>query len=213
MKIISAIVATLLAALLFSVAPASAQQTIKDLSEVLPKKKNETICYARTYDAAHLKAHPKQKITSVVLSIKFDGLPKEEKLDPYSFSIAAKIRGRSKTLTGYGNCHPLAPVSEDYFKSMKPEDEKIVRAVMAERMAVVKTKGLALECYVECDGGSVMVEPAPKGNALHMHLDRLRMTDSCDAEENSVEIDKGTDDRTFRLDKASAAVCKALDDK
>ena len=208
MKLISAITAALLFSLLM---PAAAQQTIKDLSEVLPKKKNETICYARSYDAAHLKAHPQQKITSVVLSIKFDGLPKEEKLDPYSFGLAVKVRGRAKPLEGFGNCHPLAPLSEDYFKGMKPEEEKAARAVMAERLAVVKTKGLALECYIECDGGSMMIEPAPKGNALHMHLDRLRMNESCDTGESAVDIQRGADDRTFRLDKASAAVCKSLD--
>src|SRR5262245_10840682 len=114
------LIATIAAALLLGVPSAYAQQTINDLSEVLPKKKNESICYARTYDAAHLKAHPKQKITSVVLSIKFDGLPKEEKLDPYSFGIAVKMRGRTKTLGGYGNCHPLEPVSDDYYKNLKP---------------------------------------------------------------------------------------------
>lgn len=36
-----------------------------ELANILPPEVGRRVCYARSYDAEHLKAHPKQKVTEI----------------------------------------------------------------------------------------------------------------------------------------------------
>lgn len=69
-------------------------------------------------------------------------------------------------------------------------------------------KGSGLECLVECDGGGINVSPRP-GHVM-MSLERIRMSacgNASEDDENAKEISGGKDDRVFRVDRVSAAMC------
>lgn len=72
-------------------------------------------CYARTYDDAHMKAHPKQKVTGIALAYvpekTFQDVPEPQKMwDQYAdypaFSgiLAVTVKGREGFLLGGAYC-------------------------------------------------------------------------------------------------------------
>jgi hypothetical protein len=59
-----------------------------------------TDCYARTYDTAHLVAHPDQQVTEMAIGpwgARFDG-------DRFLLLVNVRVRGESDVLSGLGYC-------------------------------------------------------------------------------------------------------------
>jgi hypothetical protein len=180
-----------LAALPAAVLPAGAQPVPPgqegELGRLLPPVHKRKVCFARTYDAAHLKSHPKQKVTALLFQVRYHRHDPEEDNPEgqrnYYFDMAAKVRGQKKMLHASGEC-----------------------VAGANR----------IHCGVECDGGGVNVERDARTGGIVISFDRLsrriRMTVGCDGDEdNTIDLTPGADDRVFRLAKASLSACKPLD--
>ena len=175
--------AVALLALLIGGGAAHAQNKI---AEFLPGTPGQKACFARTYDARHLREHPKQRVTSMTFLMRVVGisdsgdwvLDPKEKYDrlSYQFAMDVQRRGEKKARTVSGYC---------------PEDSKDTM------------------CARECDGGGVFVEK--RDDALIVRLDQwgIRM-DSC-GEGDGVWLKPGADDKMFRLNKVADAQCKALE--
>ena len=158
-----------------------------ELGKLLPPVHDRKICFARTYDAAHLRRHPKQTVKSVLFQIRYHRHdPAKEYPEGqrnYYFGMAAKVRGQTKTLYASGECVP--------------------------------GKG-RIHCGVECDGGGVVVErDGSAGLAISFSRisERIRMTVGCDGEDNTVDLTPGADDRMFRLQRANLSACRSLNGK
>jgi hypothetical protein len=170
--------------------PTSAQDTIAALTPILAPQPGNKACYSRAYDAAHLKAHPRQRITAMrfLLSVgAYDPKPQNatnpEDLYYYKFSMSVMRRGDKRLLHTSGDCFSAENI----------------------------------QCVVDCDGGSVALDKMPPANSLIVRLNNdsgITMYHDCDGDENkgAVVVKAGADDKVFRLDKISADACKALDD-
>ena len=88
----------------------------------------------------------------------------------------------------------------------------------------VENNGGQYRGIVECDGGGFVLQKTPGGMLLCIGLGQgfkqsIRMAvvpDPCGESgnaTNSVELERGKDDHTFRLDAASKQVCSRLSDK
>ena len=162
------------------------------LKALLPPGDEAQACYARTYDAAHLKKHPKQKVTDMVFFLRYSALSEEERALTFSgqhghdfrydFTLAAKLRGGAETLYASGECGSTSRIG----------------------------------CGVECDGGGVELDPkADAPGALLVRLDRdysfIRMTPGCgDEEEDAVTLEAGADDKVFKLTKSPLLLCRSM---
>lgn len=154
----------------------------------------DSLCFDRHYDAAHLGKHPDQLVTSMTLALNPDGpvATGNPTMDiPFDFKIAMTKRGDNNLY-----------VQEGY----------------------VENKNGKYRGVVECDGGGFILRKFPSGVLLSIGLgigynQSIRMTvvpDPCgesDRINNSVDIDGGKDDHTFRLDSVSTQVCSRLFDK
>ena len=151
------------------------------------------ICFDRHYDAAHLAKHPDQLVTSMTLALDPDApvaRGNNRNNVPFDFKIAMTKRGDNKLYVQEG--------------SVKNSDGKY--------------RGV-----VECDGGGFILQKAPSGVLLSIGLQDsagyIRMAavpDPCgesDRINKSVDIERGKDDDTFRLDAVSTQVCSRLFDK
>jgi hypothetical protein len=146
------------------------------------------MCLARRYDAAHLAKHPDQSVTSMVLA-----LTEHINTDAhyvYEFQLALTQRGNNKLYVQLGD---------------------------------VENRNGEYRGIVECDGGGFRLEFTPPSALLSIGLGKgysqtLRMAvvpDPCGESQlvdNSVAIESGKDDDTFRLDAASNRVCRAVFD-
>jgi hypothetical protein len=158
------------------------------LNAILPAQPGSKACYVRSYDAAHLRAHPRQRITAMKFLLAVQAYdPKPAKAEQpadlyyYTFSMSVSRRGDRRLLHTSGDC-----------------------------MA-----GEGISCVVDCDGGSVALDKMPPAGSLIVLMNNengIRMFHDCD-DEQGVLVKAGADDKIFRLDKAANDACKALEDK
>jgi hypothetical protein len=174
-------------ALAVSVAGAAADNRpgIGALIPLLAPQKGNKACYVRSYDNAHLRAHPRQRITSMkfLLSVKeYDPRkPNAKGLDDlvyYTFAMSVGRRGDKRLLHASGDCFG----------------------------------GDTISCVVDCDGGGVALDKMPPANTLVVRLNDagIRMLHDCD-DEQGVSVKAGADDRLFHLEKAGIEACRALE--
>lgn len=168
--------------------PATAQsdQRIAALVPILAPQPGNKACYSRAYDAAHLKAHPRQRIAAMkfLLSVaaydpKPAGAVKPEDLYYYTFAMSVARRGDKRLLRTSGDCNG----------------------------------GDTIACVVDCDGGSVALDKMPPADSLVVRLNNesgITMYHDCD-EGKGVVVKAGADDKVFRLDKTANDACRALE--
>ena len=77
----------LVASLVLGVAPVAAAE----LSDFVPARNGALSCWSRSYDAAHLKAHPAQNVAAMNFAISY-AAESAEYAEQYSFLIQAELR-------------------------------------------------------------------------------------------------------------------------
>jgi len=159
------------------------------LKALLPPGPDAALCFARSYGAEHLSQHPKQKVTELILSLRYVALGEDEatlvaKQDGgtekqyfrYDFTLAAKVKDRGPTLYASGDC--------------------------------ASAEGIG--CGVDCDGGGIAIEPVPgRDDAILVRLERIRMTLGC-GEGEAVDLEGDADDKLFKLTKAPRPICDSM---
>jgi hypothetical protein len=160
---------------------------ISALMPLLAPEPGNKACFVRTYDAAHLRAHPRQRITAMkfLLGVEaYDPKPPNAKepgdLYYYTFSMSVSRRGDRRLLRTSGDC----------------------------------MGGDGISCVVDCDGGSVALDKMPPANTLIVRLndDGIRMFHDCD-DEQGVLVKAGADDKEFHLERAANDACRALEEQ
>lgn len=152
------------------------------LAELVPPIHGRKACFARTYDAAHLRAHPAQRVQAMALGVDYHRHQPDKTFPDgqrnYYFTLSATVKGERKQLVSSGEC---------------------------------KTSGGRISCAMDCDGGGFGLEREPAGSVkLDMTTyGRLRMSRGCDdSETDTLELRPGADDRTFRLQLAPLGACR-----
>jgi hypothetical protein len=141
-------------------------------------------CYARRYDAAHLRANPRQRITAMTFLLNVEAYDEKEVKDErpedkvyYVFAMSVARRGEKRLLDSSGECYGSDEIS----------------------------------CVDDCDGGHVTLDKMSSADTLIVRLneDGVRMFHDCDDQEG-VLVTSGVEDRAFRIGKAPANACRAL---
>jgi hypothetical protein len=151
------------------------------LLAILAPQPGNKACYARRYDAAHLRQHPRQRITAMTFRLAVEAYdPPSEKAERsedkvyYTFSMTVNRRGDKRRLYTAGDCNG----------------------------------GDEILCAVDCDGGSVTLDKMPPADTLIVRLDDngIVMFHDCD-EGEGIPVKAGADDKVFRLSKAADNLC------
>jgi hypothetical protein len=148
-------------------------------------------CFMRRYDAAHMAAHPQQKVSVMKLLITSERVEEDKYLN-YSFRLGVNFRDQPGDFDSSGDCGHAPPV--------RNADADPGTAATID-----------FPCYVDCDGGGIAVSLANSDNSVLVKLDRIRIwksTDSDDAPLRSMQ--GGADDKIFRLDRTSLDECRSL---
>jgi hypothetical protein len=179
------------AVVLFSLS-AAAQELKKEspLPSHLPLKTEA--CFGRAYDAAHLSAHPKQRVTSFYLVRQFKDDPNLE-VDPTPEQEWKEIDGEH----GY-----VVVTAYVRFRDKK--------GVYSNGLTCRQNDGKVF-CGIDCDGGSFNLKPS--GQSLLLENNGFVVVGGCgaseDERENEEYVRPGADDKTFRLDPKPFAACMA----
>ena len=157
------------------------------LAALLSPEPGNHICYSREYDAAHMKAHPQQKVRSMSFRLAYfrhepDSYSPEGQRN-YYFELHTTMHPDGRPLVTGGECAPT-------------------------------DVGNKIRCGVDCDGGGIMIRKGAKQGQLIIDLEatgRIRMSDGCDDEEG-VDLEPGIDDKVFLLSQVPADSCLPYDD-
>ena len=165
-------------------AGAAAAENVK-VDDLLAATPGVRVCYARQYDAAHLRGHPQQRVAGITLAIRTFGFDNKgewvlkadapHKYTRALFAIRFARRGGKPAQLTQGEC---------------------------------QNGEMTVGCFVECDGGGFHIQQDGKALLLHLAEDGIRI-DDCD--EKDVRLKPGTDDKVFRLEKVADAQCRALE--
>jgi hypothetical protein len=139
-------------------------------------------CFVRRYDAGHLAQHPKQKVGAMKLLVTAE-IPPEENTTNYSFRLGVQYRHRPGKFDSSGSCGHV--VAED------------------------KGDEIRLGCGVDCDGGGIDMAMKDDKSAI-IRMERIRVWDRKRPDEDASDALLGTDDKTFRLDRADLRECAEL---
>ncbi len=188
LALMSSTIGVLAHALTAGCGPAAADNGpgISALIPLLAPEPGNKACYVRSYDATHLRAHPRQRITAMKFQLgveAYDPKPADAKepadLFYYTFSMSVSRRGDMRLLRTSGDCFSGDPIS----------------------------------CVVDCDGGSVALNKMPPADTLIVRLndDGICMFHDCDGEQGVLK--GGVDDKVLRLEKTANDACKVLEEQ
>jgi len=150
-----------------------------------PGKDKTYACFTRVYDAPHLAAHPKQKVSAMKLLVTTE-IDDETKAQRFSFRLGLKYRTRSGNFDSSGDCSH-ASIGEG-------------------------TKGQPrIHCSVDCDGGGISFGLTPDNKSAMLYVEQVRIWRNGNVdEEASDSLVGGADDKVFRLDRIRLDDCASL---
>ena len=152
-------------------------------------------CFGRTYDAAHLKQHPKQRVTSFHLFRDFTPDATKE--------VPQETREKMIEQDGDGGMQVMAYVR------FRDRPGLFFNGLHCSR----NSEG-GVRCGIDCDGGGFHLKPS--GDSLLLENQGFVVIGGCGASEDEAEqadqVLPGADDKVFRLDRKPVAECLALED-
>jgi hypothetical protein len=196
-----------------SVAVTRAEEQAKPLIAEFPP--DAEVCYGRLYDAAHLKRHPRQKVTALYLFRSLTADAEDEQRPKSRAEIAAENIEWETTTRAEGETMPgFVPGRTSLDVAVKFRDR---RTVFRQSVECRKPSGKGFSCGVDCDGGGFGA--ALEGRALVMRQSPrsggLRVQSGCSSGDESapeVRIDPDDDGLVFRLDPLPMTACLAARD-
>jgi hypothetical protein len=138
-------------------------------------------CFVRRYDAAHLRQHPKQKVSQMKLLVSAETKPGEQA--SYAYKIGVQFRNKPGDFDGGSFCSHYAD-----------DDGKNIR----------------FSCDVECGGGGIEVALSKDDKAVIVHLEAIALWNRKHPDGDSDSLQGGADDKVFRLERVDAKECADL---
>ncbi len=152
-------------------------------------------CFRRVYDEAHLKSNPRQQVTTMTVWI----TGKLDQLQSGNTGLALTRRGDPEALFLSGDCQwGNFEGPPDWMPTFKKEKGAgcVTSAVPDVFIGVSSAE----------EGGAAILDPAPDGKTLMVHLDDPSLVTRAKRWEVA-PVTFGPDDRVFKLDKADLAAC------
>jgi hypothetical protein len=187
--------AIVLAVLLGASGGALAAGDDNPLSRAVPHKEGTSACYSRTYDAAHLKAHPGQMTQSVMLSLRYER-------QSHTVRIMLKEKNRPAPLYIVGGCGWSDKAN------LGVDDKPLIREFKA-------TSGLDCNAFSglnsDEEGGDYPIDFAADGKSLTLYLINDVAAWLGTNQKKTIAAGLGKDDLIFRLERIDAAACRGME--
>jgi hypothetical protein len=196
-----------LVAIALAAGPAAAQDN--PLTRAIPAVDGSSACFSRSYDAAHLKQHPRQMTQAVLLSLRFDEgagyhiirVMLREKNRP------APLHGQSKT--GVNALYVVGVCGWSDKANLGVDDKPLIKEFKA-------TSGLDCHAYAglntDEEGGDFPIDLAADGKSLTLYLfDQISAWLGTNQRKGTIGAKLGKEDLIFRLERVDAAACRGIE--
>lgn len=186
--------------------PISAQADVGGLlAKTFPP--GDEICFGKVYDAAHFKAHPRQRVSAFYF---FKALTPDPQREEAEFPRAEQVE-KDRKGEKVGMWSEKARWASVLVR-FKDKPGRLFR----QDVECMGTNTDGFVCGRDCDGGSFSAKVAGQGLLLEQDpaFPGLRLQSSCDADEegSDIRLDPKEDATAFQLERQPANVCLAQRD-
>ena len=140
-------------------------------------------CFMRRYDAAHLRQHPKQKVSAMTLLVTAEHKAGEP--TSYAYKVGVQFRNKPGDFDGGSFCSHYA------------DDDGNIR----------------FSCDVECGGGGLEIALSKDNKAAIVHLEAIGIWDRKHPDGDGDSLQGGADDKVFRVERVDIKECAELSDR
>ena len=138
-------------------------------------------CFMRRYDAAHLRQHPKQKVSLMKLLVSAETRAGEP--TSYAYKVGVQFRNKPGDFDGGSACGHYAD-----------DDGSNIR----------------FSCDMECGGAGIEVALSTDDKAAIVHLDAITIWNRKHPDGDGDSLQGGADDKVFRLERVDVKECTEL---
>jgi hypothetical protein len=190
---------------LLALAPAFAETPLDDL---IKPEVNSAACFTRVYDAAHLQAHPKQKITSMTVWMKYENLGGTAPVVALAISLAVKQRGDPAAMYSQGAC--------DYQKTANRDtsDNVLIKTYPKEAgfVCMQSARPDVFDAVSAEEGGDLILDRGKDRDTLMVYLDESLTMVKRANRGKLIDVKFGADDRVFLLRRIDVKNCAAVEE-
>jgi hypothetical protein len=182
-------------------------QAASPLDDLIPPKEGASACFVRSYDEAHLRAHPKQRITFIAAWMLYEKAP-DASGPILNFAFAIKRRGERDALFSQGGCVWDALASRD------TSNRRMIPAFKGDEGAICNQSARpdVFDVVSAEEGGDFIIDRGKDKNTLMMYLDTGLSMVKRAKRDDVLSIDFGPDDRVFMLRRADARECAFIEE-
>jgi hypothetical protein len=185
--------------------PAFAETPLDDL---IKPELNTAACFTRVYDAAHLLAHPKQKITAMTVWMKYENMGGDPPVIALAIALAVKQRGDPAAMYSQGGC--------DYQKTGNRDtsDNVLIKTYPKEAgfICMQSARPDVFDSVSAQEGGDLILDRGKTPDTLMVYLDdSLTMVKRANRGK-LIGMKFGPDDRVFMLRRTDIKACAAVEE-
>lgn len=138
-------------------------------------------CFVRRYDAAHLRQHPKQKVSLMKLLVSAE--TRADEPTSYAYKVGVQFRNKPGDFDGSSSCGHYAD-----------DDGSNIR----------------FSCDMECGAGGIEVALSRDDKTAIVHLETIAIWNRKHPDGDGDSLQGGADDKVFRLERVDAKECAEL---
>jgi hypothetical protein len=163
-------------------------------------------CFTRVYDAGHLRQHPKQKVTSMTVWLRYESVNSDKPVTVLALSLAVTERGNPDALYSDGGCMWDAnrDTSDRWLIKADPKEEGMVCLQSAQPDVFDVTSAE--------EGGNLILDRGKDRDTLMVYLgDGLSMVKRASRRQHRY-VEFGAGDRVFMLLRTDIKNCAVIED-
>ena len=185
--------------------PAFAETPLDDL---IKPELNSAACFTRVYDAAHLQAHPKQKITAMTLWMKYENFGGTPPVMALAIAVAVKQRSDPAAMYSQGGC--------DYQKAGNRDtsDNVLIKTYPKEAgfVCMQSARPDVFDAVSAQEGGDLILDRGKDRDTLMVYLDDSLIMVKRANRGKLIGVKFGADDRVFLLRRTDMKNCAAVEE-
>jgi hypothetical protein len=175
------------------------------LDDLIKPQAGSSACFSRVYDAAHLRSHPRQKITTMTMLMSYEKAHSSPDLI-LNIALAITRRGDPAALYSQGGC------GYDEHANRDTSNNRLIKTYPKEAgfVCMQSARPDVFEAVSAEEGGDLIIDRGKDRDTLMVYLDKgLTMVKRADRSDQ-IGIEFGADDRVFLLRRAAAKDCEVL---
>jgi hypothetical protein len=190
---------------LLVLSPASAETPLDDLIE---PELNRTACFARVYDAAHLRANPKQKTTAMTLWMKYENMGGTPPVMALAIALAIKQRGDPVAMYSQGGCDFQQTGNRDTSNNV------LIKTYPKEAgfVCMQSARPDVFDAVSAQEGGDLILDRGKDRDTLMVYLDDSLIMVKRANRGKLIGVKFGADDRVFLLRRTDLKDCASTEE-